>query len=31
MKKIMVAGATGYIGGNVMRVLKAKGYRVRAL
>ena len=31
MKKILVAGATGYLGQFVVKALKAKGYRVRAL
>src|SRR5688572_492488 len=28
---IFIAGATGYIGGRLLRVLEAKGYRVRCL
>ncbi|MDJ0759061.1 MAG: SDR family oxidoreductase [Woeseiaceae bacterium] len=31
MKKILVAGATGYLGEHVVKALKAKGYWVRAL
>jgi uncharacterized protein YbjT (DUF2867 family) len=31
MKKVLVAGATGYLGKFVVRALKAKGYWVRAL
>jgi len=31
MKKVLVAGATGYLGQFVVRALKAKGYWVRAL
>jgi uncharacterized protein YbjT (DUF2867 family) len=31
MKRILVAGATGYLGGFVARELKARGYFVRAL
>lgn len=31
MKKILVAGATGYLGQFVVRALKAKGYWIRAL
>ena len=31
MKKILVAGATGYLGQFVVKALKAKGYWVRAL
>ena len=30
-KRVLVAGATGYLGGFVVQALKAKGYRVRAL
>jgi uncharacterized protein YbjT (DUF2867 family) len=31
MKKVLVAGATGYLGQFVVRALKAKGYWIRAL
>ena len=31
MKKILVAGATGYLGRNVVKALKGRGYWVRAL
>ena len=31
MKKVLVAGATGYLGQFVIEVLKAKGYWIRAL
>lgn len=31
MKKVLVAGATGYLGQFVVKVLKAKGYWIRAL
>ena len=31
MKNVLVAGATGYLGQFVVKALKAKGYRVRAL
>jgi uncharacterized protein YbjT (DUF2867 family) len=31
MKRVLVAGATGYLGGFVARELKARGYFVRAL
>ena len=31
MKKVLVAGATGYLGQFVVKALKAKGYGVRAL
>lgn len=31
MKKILVAGATGYLGRNVVKALKDRGYWVRAL
>ncbi len=31
MKKILVAGATGYLGRNVVKTLKDRGYWVRAL
>lgn len=31
MKKVLVAGATGYLGQSVVRALKAKGYWIRAL
>ena len=31
MKRVLVAGATGYLGGFVARELKARGYLVRAL
>ena len=31
MKKILVAGATGYLGQNVVKALKNRGYWVRAL
>ncbi len=31
MKKVLVAGATGYLGEHVVKALKAKGYWVRAL
>jgi len=31
MKRILVAGATGYLGRNVVKVLKDRGYWVRAL
>lgn len=31
MKKILVAGATGYLGRNVVKALKNRGYWVRAL
>ena len=31
MKRILVAGATGYLGGFVARECKSRGYRVRAL
>jgi uncharacterized protein YbjT (DUF2867 family) len=31
MKRILVAGATGYLGQFVVKAAKAKGYRVRAL
>ena len=31
MKKVLVAGATGYLGQFVVKALKTKGYRVRAL
>jgi len=31
MKKILVAGATGYLGGNVVRALKDRGFWIRAL
>ena len=31
MKKVLVAGATGYLGPFVVRALKAKGYWIRAL
>ena len=30
-RKVLVAGATGYIGGFVVKALKAKGYWIRAL
>ena len=29
--KVLVTGATGFIGGNVARALQARGYDVRAL
>ena len=31
MKRILVAGATGYLGGFVVREFKARGYFVRAM
>ncbi|MDJ0750684.1 MAG: NAD(P)H-binding protein [Woeseiaceae bacterium] len=31
MKKVLVAGSTGYLGRFVVKALKARGYRVRAL
>ena len=31
MKRVLVAGATGYLGGFVARELKARGHVVRAL
>ena len=31
MKKVLVAGATGYLGQFVVKALKAKGHWVRAL
>ena len=31
MKRILVAGATGYLGNFVVRELKSRGYFVRAL
>ena len=31
MKRILVAGATGYLGGFVAREFKSQGYVVRAL
>ncbi len=31
MKKVLVAGATGYLGRHVVRELKSRGYQVRAL
>lgn len=31
MKRVLVAGATGYLGGFVARECKARGYVVRAL
>jgi uncharacterized protein YbjT (DUF2867 family) len=31
MKKVLVAGATGYLGRFVVKAFKAKGYWVRAL
>ncbi len=31
MQKVLVAGATGYLGQFVVKALKASGYRVRAL
>ena len=31
MKKVLVAGATGYLGQFVVKAFKAKGYWVRAL
>ena len=31
MKKVLVAGATGYLGQFVVGALKAKGYWIRAL
>ena len=31
MKKVLVAGATGYLGQNVVKALKDRGYSVRAL
>lgn len=31
MQRVLVAGATGYLGGFVVRVLKDRGYSVRAL
>ena len=31
MKRVLVAGATGYLGGFVAREFKARGYFVRAL
>ncbi len=31
MSKVLIAGASGYLGGYVVRELKAKGYSVRAL
>ena len=31
MKKILVAGATGYLGRNVVKAFKDRGYWVRAL
>ena len=31
MKKVLVAGATGYLGRNVVKTLKDKGFWVRAL
>ena len=31
MKKILVAGATGYLGRNVVKTLKDRGFWVRAL
>ncbi len=31
MKRVLVAGATGYLGRFVVRAFKARGYRVRAL
>lgn len=30
-KTILVTGATGFVGGHIVRALKAKGYRVRVL
>ena len=31
MKRVLVAGATGYLGQFVVKALKTKGYWVRAL
>lgn len=31
MQRVLVAGATGYLGGFVVRELAKRGYRVRAL
>ena len=31
MRRVLVAGATGYLGRHVVKELKARGHRVRAL